>query len=351
MQPHLALVFGPRAALESSRWFEDIRRTHPGTHVAACSTAGEILGDDVGDLGIVATLVQFEQTRVRLVRVNVREFSDSETAGSVLARSIDPAGLAHVIVLSDGQLVNGSHLVRGLTKALPSHVGVTGGLAGDGSKFERTYVCADGPPIQGNVAAVCLYGKALHVSYGSMGGWEAFGQSLRVTRARGNVLEQLDGRPALAVYGSLLGDKVDGLPATGLLFPLLITTPDGRSFVRTLLNIDATNGTLTFAGDVPVGARVQLMRADFEKLVAGARGAAEQTLEKDAQLALLVSCVGRRLVLGEQTKAEVAAVRQVIGRETPVIGFYSYGEICPTATHANCELHNQTMTITTLREA
>lgn len=346
----LVLAFGQRAELERSRWFEDLRSRYPAAHIFACSTAGEIAGAEVGDLGIVVTAIRFERTRLKVARVNVREFMDAYTAGVYLARAIDPAGLAHVMVLCDGQLVNGSELVRGMSRHLPKRVAITGGLAGDGVRFERTYVCADGPPIQGLVAALAFYGDSIRIGYGSLGGWDAVGPQMVVTRSRGNVVEQIDGRPALAVYRGLIGADADGLPASGLLHPLLTKSGD-HSVVRTLLNVNAATQALVFAGDVPVGSRVQTMQANFERLIDGASGAANAaSLEKGAQLALLISCVGRRLVLGERTVEEVAAVQKALGAQTVLTGFYSYGEICPAAPEAGCDLQNQTMTITTLSE-
>lgn len=349
----IVLVFGAREALETTRWYEDTRRRWPGAHVVAASTAGEIVGDEVRDGTIVATAIHFERTRVKVAGVNVREYLDAQTAGAQLAKAIDPEDLAHVFVLCDGHAVNGSELARGLTKHLPPGVAVTGGLAGDAARFEKTYVCANGPPMEGKVAVVALYGRALRVGYGSLGGWDAFGEPLRVTRSRGNLVEQLDGEPALDVYKRYLGEQASGLPASGLLHPLSVTVESGREVVRTLLSVDEDRGTLTFAGDVPLGARARMMRANFDRLMEGASGAAAMsrgTLGADAQLAILISCVGRKLVLQEQTVREVAAVRKILGGQAAIAGFYSYGEICPSAPQASCELHNQTMTITTLRE-
>lgn len=346
----LVLVFGARERLEDSLWFARTRRRYPVAHIVACSTAGEILQDEVGDLGVVGVAVKFEHTRVKLARVNAREFIDTETAAAYLAKGIDPRGLAHVIVISDGQLVNGSELARGLAKRLPKGVALTGGLAADGSRFQQTYVCADGPAAPGNIVAIALYGDRLRVGYGSMGGWDPTGHEMRVTRARGNLVEQLDGAPALDRYAALLGEDAADLPASGLLYPLYLRTPDGHAFVRTLLNVDKRARSLLFAGDLPVGSRAQLMHANFDRLVGGASAAATSAANGTGALALLISCIGRRLVLQGETKREIAAVRDALGKEATLAGFYSYGEICPSAPGANCELHNQTMTITTLRE-
>jgi hypothetical protein len=259
-------------------------------------------------------------------------------------------------------------------------VQVTGGLAGDGPRFERTLVLADGQPTEGVVAALGLYGEALRVGYGSLGGWDTFGPKRIVTRSHGNVLHELDGKPALELYKTYLGEHAAGLPATGLLFPLSIGRPgEPRTVVRTILAVDEAEQSLTFAGDVPEGSVAQLMKANFERLIDGAADAAKaastgapapsvgeappaptqgladvlpDTLQAGPapELAVLISCVGRKLVLKQRTEEEVESVRDVLGIGVALTGFYSYGEICPAAPNADCELHNQTMTITTFRE-
>lgn len=351
----VVLTFGERRELEKGLWAADLRRRYPSATLVGCSSAGEILGERVREGTLVATAIGFSETLVRSTRVNVLDAGDSRLAGMRLALGLPHAGLRHVLVLSDGQHVNGTALVEGLTQRLPRGVAVTGGLAGDGDRFQRTYVSLNGSAEEGNVVALGLYGDRLRVGYGSLGGWDAWSREHVVTHAVGNVLDGLDGKPALDVYKSYLGDHAEGLPASGLLYPLNVTTRDGEENVRTLLGVDASKGSITFAGDVPVGSRVRIMRANFDRLVQGASGAAEmtRTLVGDAtpQLALLVSCVGRRLVLKERVDEELAAVRRVLGPAPAMTGFYSYGEVCPSAPGASCRLHNQTMTITTLAEA
>ena len=111
---------------------------------------------------------------------------------------------------------------------------------------------------------------------------------------------------------------------------------------------------MTFAGDMPEGVVSVLMKANFDRLVDGASGAAKagrDSLGASAELAILISCIGRKLVLKERVEEETEAVRSMLGEDTVMAGFYSYGEICPVApTEKQCRLHNQTMTITTLRE-
>ena len=351
----LVLIFGSRKVLSNPAHLKDLRHAYPSAHFFGCSTAGEIAGTTVRDDTIVATAVQFHQTTFEIASTECNSPEDSTAAGIRLADQLPKEGLVHVLVLSDGQRVNGSDLVAALRGALPPNVQITGGLAGDGARFEHTLVVVDDTAAERRIGVVGLYGDHLKVGYGSLGGWDSFGPQRIITRSDGNVLYELDGQPALALYKRYLGEHARGLPATGLLFPLSLQTPDGKhELTRTILNVNEAEQSLTFAGDVPEGHVARLMKANFDRLVDGAHGAAEMsntTLHgSHADLALLISCVGRKLVLKQRTEDELEAVREVLGPEPVMTGFYSYGEVCPSAPDANCELHNQTMTITTLSE-
>lgn len=350
----LVLLFGGTSALEDGSWLEAVKHAYPKAHLFGCSTAGEIAGTRVYDDSVVATAVQFEKTTLQLTRTQIAEASDSFGAGERLASALDRDGLVHVLVISDGLNVNGSELVRGMLSKLPEGIQVTGGLAGDGARFERTLIIAAEKPQENTLGAIGFYGDKLKVGYGSLGGWDPFGPERMVTRSEGNVLFELDNKPALELYKTYLGEHAQGLPSTGLLFPLSIRRSDSdETLVRTILAVDDDAQSLTFAGDVPEGATAQLMKANFERLIDGASGAARascESLGNSPDLAILISCVGRKLVLKQRTEEEVEGVAEVLGEKTVMTGFYSYGEICPAAPNASCQLHNQTMTITTFSE-
>lgn len=351
--PHaqLVLVFGGTKQVVEAAWLPALRAAYPAAYLFGCTTAGEIAGTQVHDDSLVATAVRFEHARVQLAQVRMSDAADSADAGARLAKALPHDGLRHVFVISDGLKVNGSDLVRGMLAHLPAGVQVTGGLAGDGARFETTYILAGETPIAGSIGAIGCYGEGLRIGYGSLGGWDVFGPERKITRASGNVLFELDGNPALELYKSYLGEHATGLPATGLLFPLAIRRPGvDETLVRTILAVDEAAKSLTFAGDVPEGASAQLMKANFDRLVDGAAGAARASLRDAApDLAILISCVGRKLVLKQRIEEEVEAVQDVLGAPAVMTGFYSYGEICPTG-GGTCDLHNQTMTITTFRE-
>lgn len=351
----LVFVFGGTAQLHNADALGELRSAYPNAIILGCSTAGEIYDTQVLDDTLVATAVQFAHTHVIGAHAPLANAADSYAAGRALAGQFDPNGLVHVFVLSEGLSVNGSELVDGLAAHLPAHISITGGLSADGPRFAKTLVHWNGETAPSQVVAIGLYGERLRVGYGSLGGWDAFGPDRLVTRSCGNVLYELDGTSALALYKRYLGEHANDLPSSGLLFPLSISSgPAKERVVRTILAVDEAAGSITFAGDVPEGAYAQLMKANFDRLIDGAQGAASSSLSAlgvaPAELALLISCVGRKLVLKQRIEEEVEAVRDVLGDAAVLAGFYSYGEISPLLASTRCALHNQTMTITTFAE-
>lgn len=351
----MVLLFGSTSVLKGKRPLDEIRQSYPHAHLLGCSTAGEICDTQVLDDSLVATAIEFESIKIASAKVRIDGAGNSLQGGAQLARLLPQEGLVHLFVLSDGLCVNGSALVEGLKKELPGPVTVTGGLSGDGERFRETLVLLDGPPETGTVAALGFYGARLKVGYGSLGGWDPFGPERLITRSQGNVLYELDRKSALELYKQYLGEHAKGLPSTGLLFPLCLRTREGETgVVRTILSIDEKENSLTFAGDVPQGAYARLMKANFDRLIDGSIGAAKTSYEAIGSgapdLAILISCVGRKLVLKQRVEEEVEGVREVMGDRTRLTGFYSYGEISPFTPGAKCELHNQTMTITTFSE-
>jgi hypothetical protein len=351
----LVLAFGSPPQEVAAARLAELAAALPQAQLAGCSTAGEILDRRVAEGGMSVAVARFANATLGHAEVAVAGPTDSRQAGRDLAGSLIAPGLRGLLLFSDGLRVNGTELLNGVKEVLPAEVVVTGGLAGDGDRFAATWVVAQGGPTAGQVAAIGLYGDHLRVGHGSRGGWDRFGVERQVTRSDGNVLYELDGEPALALYKRYLGERAAGLPATALLFPLALCADDGGAgLVRTVLAVDEANQSMTFAGHLPQGSRVQLMRANFDRLVEGAASAgrlAHPTEDPGGGcLAIAISCVGRRLVLGERTEEEVEAVLDSLPAASSLVGFYSYGEISPSAT-GTCELHNQTMTLTTLVEA
>jgi hypothetical protein len=351
----LVFAFGGRAALENPEIYAYLKQEYTNANIVLGSTAGEILDTQVYSDSVCVTAIHFETATVQCNQVQLVDAAHSFTAGADAASTLLQADLQHVLVFSDGLNVNTNELLKGIASNIPETVRVTGGLMADGSDFKKTVLGLNQVPEAGKVVIIGLYG-ALNIGYGSLGGWDTFGVKRTITKSKDNILYEIDGRPALELYKEYLGEQAKNLPSSALLFPLNIWLPGtNEEVVRTILNINEADQSLIFAGDIPEGAQSQLMRANFDRLIDGASMAATTSTQllggKKAEFALLVSCVGRRLVLKERTEEEAEGVRDVLGSQAAITGFYSYGELCPTAaTTEQCQLHNQTMTITVFSE-
>ena len=352
----LVLAFGDPALVTNPWLFSHIRALFPAAAIVSSSTAGEILQENVFDNSLVVTAIQFEKTSIRCRLSNIREHGSSYATGMHLMKALQEDDLLAVFIISDGTHINGSELVAGFSENNPNCVPVTGGLAGDGARFTRTFAGLDQVPEEGNVVAVGFYGTNLSIGHGSFGGWDEFGPERTITRSDKNILYEIDGRNALDLYKEYLGPYKEELPGSALLFPLSIREPGStENLVRTILRINEQERSMLFAGNLPEGSKVRLMKANFDRLINGSSTAAKNSfgtgMNSSPELALLVSCVGRKLILQERTDEEVQAVKQIFGDSTSLAGFYSYGEISPFNPNTRCELHNQTMTITTFSES
>ncbi|MFZ2855766.1 MAG: FIST N-terminal domain-containing protein [Rhodocyclaceae bacterium] len=348
---NLVLAFADAGYFRQPECYEDLRNRFPSAHIVGCSSSGSVHGTRISDGDIVVTAVRFENGSVRLVRAEPAPGEDLQALAAGMMNELGSTDLRHAFVLSDGLSVNGSDLASGLNTA---GIPVTGGLAGDGTRFASTWVMADAPAAQNLVALIGFFGS-LEARSGCVAGWSEFGAERLLTRSLGNVVYEIDHKPALTVYTKYLGEMAKELPSSGLRFPLSIrASKQDEPVIRTLLAVDPRAQSLTFAGDMPQGSFCRLMKTDVDSLIDGS-GMAATTAKftgpgTNPSLCLVVSCVGRRLVLGQLTEEELEIVHQHIGPGVAITGFYSYGELAPFSNVVRCQLHNQTMTLTTLSE-
>ncbi|PKQ61821.1 hypothetical protein BZG02_14435 [Labilibaculum filiforme] len=356
LQPDLLFIFGLGELISDKEFRIAIRNSFSDCLIFGCSSSGEISGLEVFKNSISITAVQFSSTKLRIESVDLNDYKTNIECGEKLCEKFPAKDLKHLMVLSDGIHINGCHLIEGIQNKLSKKVAVTGGLAGDGTRFSETFVFTKEGEAKNNcVSALGFYGDAISVGYGTNGGWENFGIERHVTKSKDNVLYELDQQPALLLYKQFLGERAKELPLSGMSFPLSCRIGDSKNaVVRTVHGINEADQSLLFGGNIPEGSYVKLMKANVDSLILGAELSAKACTDMiptgESELAILISCVGRKLVLKQLVEEEVEVVADVIGNQAIIGGFYSYGEISPFTKDSKYYLHNQTMTITTFSE-
>jgi len=356
-KPNFAFVFGDLAMLKNKELTGRLQSLLEGIPCAGCSTAGEITKKGRFENTVVIQGLSWEHSdshAVVKVSPNRKPVSDL-TDAFALAQQLPKVGLKAVLVFAPSANADAPSIVHGIKRAVGENVVVSGGLAGDGAQFESSAVYANGVLHSDGLVIVGIYGEAMSMVHGSAGGWRAFGGERTITSARNNWVDTIDNRPALEVYKEALGENAQYLPDNGLKFPFGIMTDscEKDGLIRAVLSIDEAAGAIELAGDIQDEKRIKFMRATSAELVHGAQQAAEkiQTAVTSSSLIFCISCVGRKLIMGEAVDDEIVAVQETLQSSDNLVGFYSHGEIGPFFSKKDCQVHNQTMTVTVLSEA
>ncbi|CAA6816507.1 MAG: FIG00656238: hypothetical protein [uncultured Sulfurovum sp.] len=350
----IVFLFGDRETIKAKEYLAFLQERYPNAELIGCSSSGNILGEEISLAPLVGTAVSLDNGYVKVSTNIFTEEDEQKMMTKALVEGLPTEDLKHVFVLSDGLNMNGSSLAEGINEAVKNKVSSTGGLAGDGTNFEETWVIANGEVSQKRVVAVGFYGEGVVVESGCYAGWDEFGVFRKITKSTNNIVYEIDGEPALDLYKKYLGIYAKDLPGSALDFPMNIKKNDtDEAIIRTILGVDEEAKSLTFAGDVPEGYLARLMKTNIDGLIDGSEMAARQIkkINDKSALGLVVSCVGRRLVLKQLTDEELESIAETLGDNVQLVGFYSYGELAPFSSElSSCSLHNQTMTLTVIYE-
>lgn len=351
----IALIFADRKLLEKEDFILATNQQFNDAEIIFCSTAGEINHLEITVGSAVCAWFRFDSTPFQIVTANIADYKNSFELGASVSKKLKQDDLRYVMIIADGNKINGDEILSGIQNILPQHVIISGGMAGDGVNFKKTIVGQPGNLRDGNVILLGLYGKYLKVGNGFSGGWDMYGPERQITKSSSNVLFEIDGENALDLYKKYLGKYADGLPSSALFFPISIKTNEDDLFiVRTILSVDEQNKSMTFAGNMTEGATIRFMKSNADRLIHAAAEAGYKSIQalnnENADLAIIVSCIGRRLVLDNRTEEEVEAAIDKLNASTAVAGFFSYGEIVPDSNKRRSHLHNQTFSVTTFTE-
>lgn len=318
-----------------------IREVSGKVPIIGCTDAGEITNEgpsqkSVGVMAITSDQIVFTTGLGKDIKAGAR------MAGQAVAREVKeraPAELRAFIMLPDVLTGNGADVVRGVLDVLGLHFPVVGGAAGDDFLFQKTYQYRDDEVTSGAVAGVGLSGK-FSMGIGVRHGWMPIGTPMKVTKSEGAVVHELDNRPAVSIYEDYFGEKAadlkkEPLARMAITYPLGIKVPDLDEYlIRDPITVD-DKGAITCAAEIPQGSEIRLMIGSKEKAVEAAEDAArklmkEFTIDKsEPKFVLMFNCIAREKLFGQKANDEIQAVMKIIGKDVPLLGFYTYGEQAP----------------------
>lgn len=273
-------------------------------------------------------------------------YSTSRVCGK---RALDRLGgkADFAFLMATGKTADGTRLIAGLQSVM--NIPIVGGLAGDDRKFMRTYILANGKAYADAVGALIARG-AINFLINAGSGWKPVGEPGYIEAAHDNVIERIGGSTALAFMRERMG-KTPSMLDAGMVPIASMDGMPGRPVLRTGSYFDTRTGAITVLGGMPVGARVQICEASHADVVGGVdealRGLPLDTFQPVA--ALVVSCAGRKWILGDRGQEELQRLQARLGNRLPLAGFPSFGEVGPfrreDGSYTATQFHNVTFVL------
>ncbi len=342
----------------------------PDVTFIGCSSAGEITNSGpLKDPSVVVMMVAGGDALSFAPGIGTNIKAGEFNAGAALANSIlaraGEAPLTGCIMFSDGLAGNGAEIVRGALSVLGDDFPLVGGSAGDDFEFKKTYQYWNGKPHTGDTVGVGLSGDFVF-GVGVKHGWGVLGRPAKVTKSENSVVYEIDGKPAFEHYEKYFGAqrakqlREGNLAQFAVLYPLGIKSKETDDYLlRAPFSVDA-NGAITCTSEIPEGSEVRIMMGTRKSAIDMARTAAKQALaalgDKKPKAIFIFNCIARRRLLGDDGGLEIAAIQDVLGKDVPLVGLYTYGEQAPLdgivrhMERCNNVFHNETVVIYAIGE-
>lgn len=352
--PDLLMVFASRV-YNHTVILDRIRKEFPDTPMLGCTTAGEIYSNGPDEESVALLAMSGLHAEVAVGGTLSR---DSYGAGKILAQEFSSAPGDLIFILSDGLAGDGAAVLQGVRDHLAVKLPLIGAAAADDGQFRNTLQFCGTRVLSDTLVAAKVRGE-FHFGVGVRHGWEPVGLPVRVTRSRGNRLCEINDLPAIQLYDEYFGEycqrmRNEPMARLAVYYPLGLPVPESDEFLLRAPIAVEKDGSIKFTAELPTGADVRLMIGNVESAMRAARIAAMEALSqmrgRTPKLAILFDGMARRRVFGLRAGQEIKLVRDIIGPEVPVVGFYAYGEIAPlegTDPSASC-FHNETLVILTL---
>jgi len=363
-KPDLIVIFSS-VALDQEKMLQGVNSVAGDAVIVGCSDSGEIttegpVKEHVAVMAVSSDQIEFTAGIGKGVGVNSHE-AGKQAAAEVVKKA--KGKISMFVMLPDGTTGNGAAIVRGVQEALGKHFPIMGGSAGDDFKFEKTYQYFQDQVLHDAVVGIGFSGK-FSWGVGVRHGWEPIGLPMKVTKSEGAVLKELDGKPALKIYEDYFGRKAEELikepiARMAYTYPLGMSVEGSPELLIRDVVIANEKGEITCAAEIPQGSEIRLMLGDREKAIQSAKEAAEEALSQlkgsSPKLILVFDCMARNKLLGRRRPEEIIAVQEILGKEVPLLGFYTYGEQAPLGGNIDPEVcqsvfHNETMALLAIGE-
>lgn len=361
--PNAVIVFAS-SKYNQEDMLRGVRSVSKDALLIGSSTAGEIITEGPTSQYSVAVMLLSSDDIHFFASVGTDVSQGAHDAGKSTALNITKAigseELKSFIMIPDVLKGNGAEVVRGVIDVLGEFFPVVGGASGDDFQFKKTYQYINDQVLSDKVVGLGLTGN-VHMGIGVKHGWIPVGAPMTATKSEGGVLHEVNGKPAIHIYEDYFGEqeaavlKTETLAKLAITYPIGIESKDSDEFlIRDPLSVDA-NGSITCAAEIPEGAEIRLMIGSIEEAVKVARQAAEVALEQlggqKPKAIVIFNCIARNKLFGERAGEEISAIQEVLGRDVPLIGFYTYGEQAPIRGQlrdikkCNSTFHNETVVI------
>ncbi|MFH1459555.1 MAG: FIST N-terminal domain-containing protein [Candidatus Omnitrophota bacterium] len=341
-----------------------IKSVIPNAPLVGCTTAGEITQNGPDKKSVTVLALKSDNLYAALgIGRNINK--NSRSSGQEVARDTivkTPKGeIRHAfMMLPDGLNGNGVEIIRGIQEVLGTSFPIVGGSAGDDFLFQKTFQYYEENVYENSVVGVLFSGE-ISVGIGARHGWYPLGKPRIVTEADHNIIKKLDGKPAARIYEDYFGKRVadlknEPMARMSVMYPLGMSIPEEEEcIIRNAMRINE-KGELICAGEVPCGSEIRVMMGSKETALKAAKKAAEVALSglrKKAEIVFVFDSVSRERLFGRKSKEEIEIVRETFGKDTPIIGFYTYGEQAPlgaTVHLGQTFFHNETIVVFAIGE-